>query len=1201
MVADSQGRVPDPARANNFAASAGTFALDIPALTPGAAFNGTIKNGQDLYFRIALPEGQTPSFIFTGAVAGGAEIYEAARVVPTRASFEDSAFTPGSTVQRISGAITVGATYYILLHGRENSGAGQEFSLVANSVGFDLDGTSVAGGANIGRVTTTLSGTQFSPATTFTLVSGGTTRAATATYFHDSKSVDATFDLTGLAAGSYNIVASNSGPTDTLTNAFTVTNGGTPGALKFSLSSPRYVRPPFGGLAATLTYENTGSTDLDAPLFHLVAENARLRLADEGFIAGTFTQDNGVTLGVFELLGVSGGLAGVLSPGEKATIEVIFEPINAATRAVSNLQALVVGNSSAPIDFESLKADLQPVGVANDAWNAVFGNFKTAAGTTIGSYRAMLIDNANYLGQFGKVSPAATRLVDFELDQAGVLGAIVDRYDLGTQGRGSASPFGERLSVNSSGDVTLKDGSSERTFVKLANGAFAGTGVDFGTLTKSATGVFTLDEGDGSSTVFRASDGRIDFVQDVNGQRITATWNAGGQLVRVTDLVTGDATVFTYNARGRVATATDPVGRVETYGYDASGEHLTSVTNAKGTTNFTYITGQGAAREHALASATGPDGVPTTFAYDALGRLTQRTVGTGASAVALSFSYDSAGGITQTDSAGRTTSNFYIAEGAVARSIDPLGQITTVAYDTLGRFLSATNAVGVKTSATYDTAGVLSGVQDAGRGKTQFQIGGDIERLQSVTEPSGDVTRLSYDVKGNLLSTLYPDGFGNQYEYDSAGRIAAATDANGARTTFTYNTAGLLKERAFADGSTEIFTYDAHRNLLTATDAEGTTTLTYDAADRMLSIAYPNSKTVTNTYDAAGRRATVSDGSYTVQYRYDALGRLDELLQLDDTPSGVLGIRLVDYTYNAFSQIVTETRGNGSTTTYTYDAGERVSTITHRDAANAITGFFNYTYDALDRVKTVTDATGTTTYSYDLSGHLVGAALPGGRTISYAYDVDGNRVVVADSVAGTENYTANAANQYTAAGGETLTYDQAGRVITSTVGGVTTSYSYDHSGRLTGIVAPGSVIAFDFDVLGNRIGKTENGLRTDFAYDPAGLGTIFGEYVGASTTAHYASGFGITARADGAGAQTYYHFDAAGNTALLSGASGTSVASYTYLPFGEISSQTGSVLQPFTFNGGLGVQDDAGDLFYMRARTYDADLGRFTSRDPIGF
>ena len=119
----------------------------------------------------------------------------------------------------------------MLLHGREAAGAGQNFSFTANGLGFDLLGLDVNRGANVGKVTTTLDGAQFTPGTTFTLKAGATTRAAAAVYFVDANTAQATFDLTGLAAGSYDIVATKGAQTDTLASAFTVTSGGTAGTL----------------------------------------------------------------------------------------------------------------------------------------------------------------------------------------------------------------------------------------------------------------------------------------------------------------------------------------------------------------------------------------------------------------------------------------------------------------------------------------------------------------------------------------------------------------------------------------------------------------------------------------------------------------------------------------------------------------------------------------------------------------------------------------------------------------------------------------------------------------------------------------------------------------------------------------------------------------------------------------------------------
>jgi len=1010
----------------------------------------------------------------------------------------------------------------------------------------------------------------------------GEARPAEAVYFRDANTMFATFDLTGLQSGfAYDIRADKPGATDTLARALTPFSGGDPGILVFNLSSPRYIRPPFASASVTLTYENIGDTDIPAPLFNLVGENARMRLPDQvGWVTGAI-----------ELLGVSGGLAGVLSPGEKGSIEIIFEPIEDFAHAFSKFQAIVIPASLQTIDWDPIKDDLRPFGMPADGWEAVFANYKASIGSTVASYKNVLLENANYLSQFGPVSPDTGRLVQFELEQADEFGAISQRYINGALGRGLVAPFSAQAITDAAGNVLLIEGQSTRGFVKLPGGTYSGTGFETGTLSREASGAFVLEEADGTRIGFRASDGRLDFIEDTNGQRVTIARNASGQLQSVTDSLTGDQTLFTHNTQGRIATITDAVGRVTSYGYDGSGEHLTSITTPSGTTTLTHVTGLGAAREHAVASFTGPDGVTTSFTYDARGRLNTETLGSGADAILTTYSYDNAGKATITDAAANAVQFYRVAGGATARVIDPAGNHTSVAYDAFGRVAEVTNPNGTSTKTRFDAEGLLAGVQDPSRGQVTLDLGGDIRRLQSITDSGGDTTRFTYDEKGNLLTSVLPDGTTDRLEYDAQGRVVASTDATGERTTFTYDAKGLLTQRTFSDGTQTSYTYDSHRNLLTATDAEGTTSFTYDAADRVTGIAYPNGRSIAITYDAAGRRATVADQTgYTVRYSYDSLGRLD-------TVRDTGGALLVDYGYDALGRLATETRGNGTSTGYTYDAADRVTGIAHRDAANAVVAQFAYAHDAQGRVQTVTTAGGTTTYSYDLAGQLTGVALPGGRTITYAYDAEGNRTVVSDSAAGAENYATNNGDQYTAAGEETLTYDAAGRILTRTEGGVATSYTYDRDGRLVGIAKPGSVTTFDFDALGNRIATVENGVRTEFAYDPVGLGTVFGEYRSASTT-HYASGFGVAARADAAGT-AFYHFDGTGNTALLTGSGGASLASYEYLPFGEVAAQSGSLAQPFTFNGRLGVQDDPGDLFYMRARTYDAELGRFTSRDPI--
>src|SRR5262249_26119337 len=171
---------------------------------------------------------------------------------------------------------------------------------------------------------------------------------------------------------------------------------------------------------------------------------------------------------------------------------------------------------------------------------------------------------------------------------------------------------------------------------------------DRGTLTALGGGAFVLRELDGLVTRFR-SDGRVDYIEDPNGNRITATWT-GALLTRLTHSA-GQFLQINYNNAGRIASLTDQAGRTVVYTYDASGEHLLSVRGIDGqTTQYTYGTG---ALVHALESIQYPDSTHEFFIYDTHGRLDSMARDNDAERV--SFTYDSAGGVTATDALGDAT------------------------------------------------------------------------------------------------------------------------------------------------------------------------------------------------------------------------------------------------------------------------------------------------------------------------------------------------------------------------------------------------------------------------------------------------------------------------------------------------------------------------------------------------------------------
>ncbi len=85
-------------------------------------------------------------------------------------------------------------------------------------------------------------------------------------------------------------------------------------------------------------------------------------------------------------------------------------------------------------------------------------------------------------------------------------------------------------------------------------------------------------------------------------------------------------------------------------------------------------------------------------------------------------------------------------------------------------------------------------------------------------------------------------------------------------------------------------------------------------------------------------------------------------------------------------------------------------------------------------------------------------------------------------------------------------------------------------------------------------------------------------------------------------AQLYtYHYNGIGSTVAITDAAKTIVNKYFYSPFGQLTNQIETIPQPFKYAGRYGVMREPNNLYYMRARYYDADTGRFISEDPSGF
>jgi len=1185
-IADNAGNSQDTAR-------------DLGILNGSQNINDYLSaTDRDDYYRFSLLKNTTLNLTLNGLAAD-----VNVELIDSSGSVIASSINPGTTAETLNRTLNPGL-YYLRVY-RQSGQTTYNLSLKGTPIVTPLQITSVSpnSGSSAGETTLTIKGSQFSPNAQVSLISPtGSIKTASKVTWQDDTTVVASFNLGGLSSAAYDVRVTGTSGTATASDIFNV-NTAPAGQLETFLSVPSAMRP-FWIREATVTYRNKGNTDIPAPLLTLSADNA-LFYSEE---TGGFTENS------IEFLGInSQGNAGVLPPGATDTYSFKFRPKdNTVTDINFSLNTINLGQN---IDWNGLKASLKPPEISAEAWNIIYNNFTAAVGNTTDSYQAVLNENASYLSQLGEYTSDFSTLLGFELAQAEnyypsqnlasttdavaptpglslefgrtYLQAISGRLNLGVFGRGWTHPYDIKVSIDTAGNVTIQDRGSYRFFTKRTDGNYQSLEGDYGTL-KLVGGVYQLTEKGGFLRVFR-SDGRLSYVQDTDGNKITLGYT-GTQLTTLTHS-NGDKFTLTYNAQGRINKLTDQAGRNTTYTYDATGQTLLSTTAPDGTTSYSYKSSTLGNKAYALRQITYPDNTKTFFEYDTQGRLVKSYLE--GNAQPISYNYDSTGGLTVKDGASYTTKLLLNSQGDVGVSIDPLERLTSFGYDKQGNLTKVIAPGNTISSFVYDSQGnLLSGIDPLGQ-RVDFSYEPKYDNLATVKDQKGNLTGYTYTNSGNLSSINYTDGSKQTFSYDTLGNLTISVNRRGQKIDYTYDNRGLLLSKKYPDGKTATYTYDNRGNLLTAVDSDSSVTYTYDTADRLTKATQSNGRFVQFTYDAGGRRTKMVDQTgAAVNYSYDTVGRLAKL-------TNGSGQNIITYTYDAVGRLSKETNGNGTYTTYTYDAASQLTKIINYKADNSLNSSFTYTYDHLGRRNSVTTLEGKTTYGYDASSQLTSVTLPNGRKIEYSYDGAGNRISVKDNGV-TTAYSTNNLNQYNQVGTNNYTYDQDGNLVSKTEGGKTYNYTYDTENRLIGVTDGADTWTYEYDALGNRTASIKNGQRTEYLLDPTGLGDVVGEYSGTTLVARYTHGLGLASRTDGTNATSYYDTDAIGSVVGLSNAAGSYVNKYSYLPFGEDLSKTETVANPFEYVGELGVMDEGNGLDFMRARYYEPGTGKFLSADPIG-
>jgi RHS repeat-associated protein len=792
--------------------------------------------------------------------------------------------------------------------------------------------------------------------------------------------------------------------------------------------------------------------------------------------------------------------------------------------------------------------------------------------------------------------------------------------------------------------VTVHLGSKVMEFIRLSDGTYSPPPGITTQLIKNVDSTYSLKERFGTKMDFNTSN-KISQLTDVDGNAMTFTYT-GNKLTSVKDAFNRTFTLQ-YDASNRIIKVTDSAGRFVSYGYDANKDLTTYTDTELKTWSYGYDV------NHRITTFKNPLLTTiTTNEYDSMGRVNKQTFPRQSGTAAVHNFYfsgyrnieETGGGSTiyYFDEQGRNikvedalsnkSTKVYDGQNHVIQTTDPGQNSTTFQYDGNQNLTKVTNALGKEVKYTYDSQFHLTDTIDPLNHGTHFDYdpehhptvtkscnytgttcipvtAGDGKEIKSsamyytngltetTTDAKGTVATLTYDAYGNPDTTKVGSHAAVDFTYDPIGRMTGLTDQVSSTTSFVYDKRNLLTKKTDPLLKDTILTYDNAGRLATRKDRNNQTiTYSYTPTDKLDTITYPDASTVHLTYDQYDQLTGMQEAIGNSIYGYDAVGRL--ISQTDANGFAVA------YGYDAAGNLTSITYPGNKTVSYTYDALNRLKTV----KINWLNQTATYYYDDAGRLDYLVNFNGTITdYSYDNANRL--AALDNKKSdnttilasYSFTLDAKGNRtnVVQNEPLTSTPNtanvsYTYNTKkNRLLTAGADSFGYDNEGQLATK----ASATYTFDLEHRLKSIAG---TTTFYYDGSGKRVKAVRGGAETRYVYD-AGGNLLAEADANNIITKYYIHGLGLIAMVTPANAVYTYHFNAVGSTIAMTDSSQAMVNKYSYDPFGNVLNQQEGISQPFKFIGEFGVMTEPNGFYYMRARYYDPQVGRFVSEDPIGF
>ncbi len=792
-----------------------------------------------------------------------------------------------------------------------------------------------------------------------------------------------------------------------------------------------------------------------------------------------------------------------------------------------------------------------------------------------------------------------------ELDRAAT---VTDYYSYDSAGRltGDGNDY-QRVFGDSSTNVPVfaYDAGGNLTTITTPAGRTIGFGYDPSGRVTSVSRYTTLGQNSGDAAVtgfgYAPNPDGSGQATETNpaGQTSTFALDTLGRVTQATDPL-GHMRAQTYTPNSDVATAVDAMGQGQTSGnttrfaYDPTTNNLTSVTLPTGaSTTLQYSGGSGCAstdttHPYLPKCVTDPQGHQSAATYSASGDPLTST--------------DTTSGIAQTLVRQGAGADCGGKPGAVCTSTDGKGAVTTYAYNSLGLLTQVSPpSPGVPTSYTYDSLNRLDTRTDPNGLVTTYQYDSNdySHRVSQIANPDA-----TYSNTNNNGASYFFDGDGNLTSQNTDNYAPGKTDTY-YNTTYTYDALGRQTSSdignpydSTAPDTHQDLVYDTVGNLTSFTDGQGAVSYGYDAGNELVSASEPGGDCTTTPgtgctrfgYNANGARISTTYPGGTVQAAtVDPSGRATRITATGPGANGAgTGTVFSDlgygYTAGTSDRTVVQTRSNtvaegapnGSSTNYTYDSLNRLTTAAENLPGGGLNAAWSYAYDGAgnktaQRVVVPGGQAFETGYSYSADNRLTSRT---GTGAPIGYDNAGNQTSYPDTAALPGNM--DAASPQT-----TTNYDTANHSYIQNSGGTPVTMTYLNPDQNQRITAGGTY--YGTGVLGVSY-QTTNAGTTAFTRTPGG--SLISERTSAGNV--------------------YYLTDNQGTVIGLVNDQGQKVAGYSYTPYGQTRTITGTATGDLTqannnpYRYTSGYLDTASNLYKLGYRYYDPTQSRFTQQDPSG-